>query len=205
MAYYLFSPDGKPTGIAPSLGGEHHQEQGNPTVIPLDVLRKFHFTFLIRHPRRSIPSYWRCCIPPLSDKHGFEEFMPNEAGYEELVRFFNFLIDNDIVDKRHLTVVDADDLLDSPEKTIRQFCERTGIDFQPEMLVWTEDDRAYATERFAKWDGFHDDALKACKLEARTHAQVRTRTPSCSQCWRFSTQTLTWVFTLFIESPNRGI
>merc|ERR1712000_754518 len=65
MAYYFMAPDGAPTSIAPSLGD--HPEPTNPTNVPLDILRKFNFTFLIRHPRRSVPSYWRCTIPPLCD------------------------------------------------------------------------------------------------------------------------------------------
>src|SRR5699024_5726255 len=116
MAYYLFPPEGQPTKIAESLGGG--EEPGNPTVIPLDILRKFHFTFLIRHPRRSIPSYYRCVIPPLNEITGWNDFMPSETGYEELVRLFDYLIEQGIVDKDHLTVLDADDLLDKPEAMI---------------------------------------------------------------------------------------
>ena len=170
MAYYLFPPQGQPTTIAPSLGGG--KEPGNPTVLPLDVLRKFHFTFLIRHPRRSIPSFYRCIIPPLNETTGWTTFMPSEAGYEELVRLFDFLLKEKIVDRDHLTVVDADDLLDNPEPTIRQYCERTGIDFDPSMLVWDQADKDHAAKLFAKWNGFHNDVLESSQLNGRTHAQV---------------------------------
>jgi hypothetical protein len=170
MAYYLFSPDGKPTKVAQSLGGADEPE--NPTTIPLDILKQFHFTFLIRHPRRAIPSYYRCTIPPLDKVTGFDHFMPNEAGYEELVRLFDFLIDQGIVDKSQLTVLDADDMLDNPEGAIRAYCDRTGIDFQPSMLEWSDADTEYAREQFEKWNGFHDDAIKSSSLQARTHKQV---------------------------------
>ncbi|OAA37127.1 hypothetical protein BBO_07826 [Beauveria brongniartii RCEF 3172] len=169
MAYYIMQPDGKPTDIAPSVGGR--AEPGNPTVLPLAVLGKFHFTFLIRHPRRSIPSYWRCCLPPLSDRNGFPYFLPSEAGYEELVRLFDYLLESGVTDKEHLTVLDADDLLDNPEDTIRLFCERTGIDYSPAMLEWSAEDGQIATEKFAKFDGFHDDCLRTTRLEGRSHAQ----------------------------------
>lgn len=177
MAYYLFSPDSKPTDVASSLGGS---ESGNPTRLPESVLERFHFTFLIRHPRRSIPSYYRCTIPPLDDITGFYNFMPSEAGYEELVRLFDYLLETGIVDKRQLTVVDADDMLDKPEPVIRQFCDKVGLDFRPEMLVWTEDDKDHAAGLFAKWNGFHDDAIGTSGLQARTHAQVsRNSTHDC--------------------------
>lgn len=171
MAYYLMSPDDKPSQIAPSLGGG--KEPGNPTVLPVDILKRFHFTFLIRHPKRSIPSYYRCTIPPLSEITGFDYFMPSEAGYLELVRLLDFLLERGIVDRDHITAIDADDLLDKPEPIIREYCARIGIDFKPEMLKWTEEDREYAQQMFAKWNGFHDDALKNSCFQARSHAQVR--------------------------------
>ncbi|KAF4951816.1 hypothetical protein FGADI_7186 [Fusarium gaditjirri] len=171
MAYYLMAPDNKPTKVAPSLGEE---EPGNPTVLPLEVLKQFQFTFLIRHPRRAIPSYYRCTVPPLDEVTGFYDFMPNEAGYKELVRFFDFLIKENIVDKDNLVVVDADDLLDNPEKTIRLYCEKTGIDFKPEMLEWNDEDCNYATIAFQKWNGWHNDAIKSSALRPRTHHQTMT-------------------------------
>ncbi|KAF5969617.1 branched-chain-amino-acid aminotransferase-like protein 2 [Fusarium bulbicola] len=171
MAYYLMAPDNKPTKVAPSLGEE---EPGNPTVLPLEVLKQFQFTFLIRHPRRAIPSYYRCTVPPLDEVTGFYDFMPNEAGYKELVRFFDFLIKENIVDKDNLVVIDADDLLDNPEKTIRLYCEKTGIDFKPEMLEWSDEDCSYATIAFQKWNGWHNDAIKSSALRPRTHHQTMT-------------------------------
>ncbi|KAL7818462.1 P-loop containing nucleoside triphosphate hydrolase protein [Trichoderma gracile] len=181
MAYYLMPPDNKPAQIAPSLGGG--QEPGNPTVLPLDVLKRFHFTFLIRHPKRAIPSYYRCTIPPLSEVTGFDHFMPNEAGYAELVRLLDFLVEQGIVDRENITAIDADDLLDKPEPVIREYCKRIGIDFRPQMLEWTEEDREYAQEMFAKWNGFHDDALKTTCFRARSHAQKTSTVESENREW----------------------
>ncbi|EGU80366.1 P-loop containing nucleoside triphosphate hydrolase protein [Fusarium oxysporum f. sp. albedinis] len=180
MAYYLMAPDNKPTKVAPSLGEE---EPGNPTVLPLEVLKQFQFTFLIRHPRRAIPSYYRCTVPPLDEVTGFYDFMPNEAGYKELVRFFDFLIKENIVDKDNLVVIDADDLLDNPEKTIRLYCEKTGIDFKPEMLEWNDEDCNYATIAFQKWNGWHNDAIKSSALRPRTHHQKTMTTESEDKEW----------------------
>ncbi|KPM36248.1 hypothetical protein AK830_g10324 [Neonectria ditissima] len=179
MAYYLMKADNKPTQIAPSLGEE---EPTNPTVIPLEILKQFQFTFLIRHPRRAIPSYYRCTVPPLDEVTGFYHFMPNEAGYEELVTLFDFLLKSGIVDKEQLVIVDADDLLDNPEKTIRLYCEKTGIDFKPEMLDWNDNDSTHARDAFEKWNGFHNDAIKSSSLKPRTHAQTST-TESENKDW----------------------
>ncbi|KAK5087304.1 hypothetical protein LTR70_007247 [Exophiala xenobiotica] len=67
-------------------------EPGNPTVIPGEMLKSFAFTFLIRDPHYSIPSYYRCTIPPLDEVTGFYKFYPSEAGYDEVRRVFDYLV-----------------------------------------------------------------------------------------------------------------
>lgn len=173
MAYYFVPPDAKPARIAPSLGTG--PEPTNPTVVPLATLRRFQYTFLIRHPRRSIPSYYRCTVPPLDAVTGFPFFMPSEAGYAELRRLFDYLIAEGVVDKNELVVLDADDMLDNPEAAIRMYCEGVGIEYSPKMLQWSQADTEYAVKKFEKWDGFHDDALGSSSLKPRTRAQVSFR------------------------------
>ena len=169
-------------------------EPGNPTIIPTDILKRFHFAFLIRHPRSSIPSYYRCTVPPLDKMTGFYDFMHNEAGYQELRRLFDYLrsvgqvgpgiasripaaadMDGHTMSNGHSTgvdicVVDADDLLDNPNGVIEAFCKSVGIEYSDRMLNWeSEEDQRYAREAFAKWTGFHEDALNSCDLKPRIH------------------------------------
>lgn len=66
-------------------------EPGNPTVMPKEIMERFHFAFLIRDPHYAVPSYYRCTIPPLDDMTGFYEYYPSEAGYDELRRTFEYL------------------------------------------------------------------------------------------------------------------
>jgi hypothetical protein len=111
----LLPPEGKTPEIAPSLNGRKRgigtdsstesaagdaklpfpygteTENDNPTVVPRSMLEKFQFTFLIRDPHSSIPSWYRCTVPPLVDVTGFYDFYPNEAGYDEERRFFDYL------------------------------------------------------------------------------------------------------------------
>lgn len=172
MAYYLLPSEGKLASIAPSLARRergvgtskasmnvangvhktphsHHDvaEVNNPTVIPEYILKQFHFTFLIRHPRSSIPSFYRCTVPPLDQVTGWYNFMPSEAGYEELRQVFDHLREtgqvgpaiagdrsrdsnihghaangdattNGSCEKVDICVIDADDLLDNPHGII---------------------------------------------------------------------------------------
>jgi hypothetical protein len=215
ITHYLVPPEGKLASIAPSLGGKTvkkgvgtngvtngdtngsqkapypyatESEEGNPTVIPTEVLKTFHFTFLIRHPRSSIPSYYRCTIPPLDEITGFYNFMPSEAGYDELRRVFDYLRDQKQIGPAiagnhefplpegevSITVVDADDLLDNPNGIIEAYCKEVGLEYTPDMLNWdTEIDHKQAKDAFEKWNGFHNDAIDSCSLKPRSAAHVR--------------------------------
>lgn len=218
MAHYLVPPEGKPASIAPSCarikrgvgtsepstngtnGAQkapypYHTEpeSGNPTVIPEQVLKKFHFTFLIRHPRSSIPSYFRCTVPPLDTVTGFYNFMPSEAGYDELRRVFDYLrsvgqvgphvsgqdeptkngATNGHSDTVDICVIDADDLLDDPSGIIEAYCKSVGLEYDPRMLDWnTDEDHQQAQDAFEKWTGWHDDALHSSSLKPRLHVSL---------------------------------
>ncbi|KAK3898624.1 P-loop containing nucleoside triphosphate hydrolase protein [Staphylotrichum tortipilum] len=221
IAHYLLPPDGQPASIAPSLqdsatpngvtpngipsftttpttNGTSHPRRSNPTVIPLPLLRTFHFTFLIRHPRRAVPSYYRCTVPPLSNKTGFHNFLPAEAGYDELRRLFDYLRAEGVVVSREgdgdgkgdgegmkITVVDADDLLDRPGEVIEAFCEDVGIDYHEGMLRWgDEEGQRLAVEAFEKWNGFHDDAIGSTGLRARVGGKKPPTAAEEDEEWR---------------------
>lgn len=220
MAQYLFPPDEKPASIAPSLSRlkrgvgttesftngssngttappyPYHtdSEPNNPTVIPRAILENFHFTFLIRHPRSSIPSYYRCTVPPLDEVTGFYDYMPSEAGYDEVRRLFDYLCSinqigphfagreiestetngnatiNGGSSQIEICVIDADDLLDNPSGIVEAYCRSVGIDYHPDMLKWdSKEANDYAKEVFAKWKGFHEDVLNSTELKERLH------------------------------------
>ena len=169
-------------------------EPNNPTVVPKALLEKFHFTFLIRSPYFSIPSYYRCTVPPLNSKTGFYHFMPSEAGYGELRQLFDYLLRTGQIGPKiagpssrdrdsaicmngglskpsiEICVIDADDMLDHPAEVIEAFCRSVGIDYDPTMLDWdNEEHQREVQNAFQKWMGFHDVALGSKGLKPRLH------------------------------------
>ncbi|KAJ5676622.1 uncharacterized protein N7477_002255 [Penicillium maclennaniae] len=165
-------------------------EPGNPTVMPREIQEQFHFAFLIRDPHFSVPSYYRCTIPPLDKVTGFYNYDPSEAGYDELRRHFDYLRREGLVGPRvanrpdlnldeecktketvhEICVIDADDMLDNPAPTIEAFCRSVGLPYSPDLLVWdTPEDYDYACFCFEKWRGFHNDAIESSGLVAREH------------------------------------
>lgn len=161
-------------------------EAGNPTVVPDSLLRQFHFTFLIRHPRSSVPSYFRCTVPPLNDLTGFDYFDPGEMGYRELRMLFEYLVSAGHIGPKiagtgarthgssksgvDICVVDADDMLDNPSDVIEAYCKSVGVEYDPASLKWDDPKcQENAKEIFEKWKGFHEDALGSNELRPRTH------------------------------------
>ena len=193
MAYYIVPHDTptRTTEVAPSLRlgvhkGKAYDENGadvsledndNPSIIPLSILRDYHFAFLIRHPLRSIPSFYRCTIPPLSEETGFDYFLSSEAGYRELRVFFDYLRAKGLIggkDGVELCLIDADDLLDHPKEVLKKYCESVGLGFNESMLMWEEG----GCSAFDKWKGFHDDVIQSKGLKPRDKVSLQ-----CLSVW----------------------
>lgn len=171
-------------------------EEGNPTVVPHEFLQQFHFTFLIRDPHYSISSFYRCTVPPLEDITQFHDFYPNEAGYNEVRRMFDYCRKTGLVGPKHrsqangqengavngingdakeieICVLDADDLLNDPEGIMKGYCKSVGLEYTPDMLNWdSKHDQIKAERAFEKWKGWHEDALDSKDLKPRAHVCV---------------------------------
>ena len=117
--------------------------------------------------------------------------MPSEAGYDELRRVFDYLKEDKQVGPAlagehgklqngevSITVVDADDLLDNPDGTVKAFCKEVGIDYTPDMLKWETDLlHQEAKDAFEKWPGFHTSAIESKALKAREHVRSSCVSP----------------------------
>jgi hypothetical protein len=191
MGKCLLPLPGQPTQIVPSLrlgktashgglnGGGPMGHGGhdaawttpNPTVMPNEALAKFHYAFLIRNPRRSIPSLYQCSTPPKCYMTGWHGFKPEDAGYHEMRRLFDHLRRIGQIGpntNNRICIVDAEDLLAYPENIVEQFCESVGIPFDRDMLQWdSEEDQRRAHDAFKNWAPFHDAVLRSKSLVAQ--------------------------------------
>ena len=53
------------------------------------------------------------------------------------------------------------------------------------MLCWDdEENHKYVADAFAKWNGWHNDAIKSTKLTARTHAKKIATPETENEQWR---------------------
>jgi hypothetical protein len=155
MAYYLMPPT---ADCKVSKSSEDALQ--DPTVLPDHILNDLRVIFLIRAPNLSIPSYYRCCIPPQSEETGFDHYRNDEAGYKELRILYDYM--TEVREKRGMSrplVIDSLDLLNNPEEVLKSICEDAQIAFDPGMLSWKESDKV--NQVFSKWNGFHDSVLKS--------------------------------------------
>lgn len=184
MARVFLPPPGEPYRIAASYGGG--SEAGNPSVVPLEVLGKIHFIFLVRHPRFSIPSFYRKCTPPFNTGSDFEGFAPQDAGYLQLRILLDYLREAGVVGPGkageqpvsttsvpNITLVDAADLLDDPETIMALVCKELDITYSPDILSWEgKEKHDQASEAFRNWGVWHDVVVKSTGLHKRTAEQV---------------------------------
>lgn len=102
-----------------------------------DVLARFHNTFLIRDPRRSLPSLFR------KGPHTTDE----EIGYRALRRAFDLVVG--ITDSIP-PVIDATDLRSDPDGIVAAWCGAVGLPHRPSTLTW-EPGMPDEWQRWADW------------------------------------------------------
>lgn len=172
MSYHIITPSHSANAVAPSL--QHHfspHEPRNPTLFPTNLVNTFSFVFLIRKPSASLPSLYRCFIPPLSEKTGERVLDSSELGYRETRMLFDYLYPPAARTPSMSApiLVDADDLLAHPKFIVRTICQRLALPYTSSMLTWDRpEDYALAESAFKKYAGYHVDALKSTGLRPRT-------------------------------------
>ncbi|UJR17633.1 hypothetical protein I4U23_004529 [Adineta vaga] len=121
-----------------------HRE--NPTVLPLDFLKRCKHTFILRSPEKSVPSLYRAYVSTN------QEFIHDDIGYPEFQALFEFL--TELTGTRPF-LVEADELVKDPQTTMRMYCE-LGINerFEPSMINW----KSERVQAFDKWEGWHEEA-----------------------------------------------
>ncbi|CAG8676377.1 22545_t:CDS:2, partial [Dentiscutata erythropus] len=116
----------------------------NPERNPLrskEILSKFKHTFIIRSPEKSVKSFYRAassifkawdraCIP---NSERYDIFFPEKIWLKKS-RILYDLIKN--VTGEEIVLVNADDLVQEPEKILRKYCEMVNVEFKKEILKW---------------------------------------------------------------------
>lgn len=88
-----------------------------------DFLRAATHTFIVRDPREAVESHHRLNPELTRDEIGF-------AWVREIYEAVHRVAPSPVV-------IDAGDLVDRPEDTVRAYCEAVGIAFRPEALEWS--------------------------------------------------------------------
>lgn len=118
----------------------------NPTVLPIDFLKRCKHTFILRTPEKSVPSLYRAYVVTK------QTFIPEDIGYPELQALYEFLTK---LTGSHPSLIEADILLSNPAAVMKTYCEYAIQDcFVPSMLEW----KSEGVEAFDKWPVWHDNA-----------------------------------------------
>ena len=119
-------------------------------------LSSFKHTFLIRNPRKSVPSRWRAC-----NRSGFD-FVGEAGSYSRLCELYEL-----VSSKGGKTVViDADDLMRNPEYYMEYYCLETGLPYHRKMLTWSPGVVEDWTE-FKHYKAWHWKAMYSSGFESK--------------------------------------
>jgi hypothetical protein len=104
-------------------------------------------TFLIRDPAKAIASYY--AMNP--------EVTLEEVGLEQLCGIYEKAKDLESPP----VVVDADDLENNPQGTIKAYCDAINLPFIPEALTWESGHQ----EEWDIWEDWHTDAAQSTGIQ----------------------------------------
>jgi hypothetical protein len=107
-----------------TTGRRYPEVLASPSFLAADAVH----TFLIRHPRETIASYY--AISPSAPLH--------KIGFESLHEIFTAVTR---LTGGEPAVVDAADLMRQPAAVVAAYCARVGIPFLPAALTWQRGDR----------------------------------------------------------------
>ena len=133
---------------------------GNYGILCHEGLSEFKHTFLIRNPKKVIRSLYRGIIN--SHETGWNFFDPEEIGFRQLLELYEFVVKE--FDSSPI-VIDADDLLESPEEMMKKYCEGTGLVYQENMTTW--EPGSVPEWDSCQFNGWHDDVIRSTGLGKR--------------------------------------
>jgi len=137
----------------------------NLTAVPLAP--NVQHSFLIRDPKKSIPSLWRKCCDSEGTGTRWTYFDESETGFEELYTVWQHVIDSN----RHTSVasstpiiVDADDLLTNPRKVLDKYCTCLGLPkVDKDLSQWEQK----AVPDWGLWSPWHEEAEKSTGISSK--------------------------------------
>ncbi|XP_065656530.1 uncharacterized protein LOC100213835 isoform X2 [Hydra vulgaris] len=126
-------------------------------------LRNFQHTFLIRNPRKSIPSLYKASVN--FELTGWTYFDKTEAGFKQMHDLYCFVKEK--LDKNPI-IINSDDLQANPARTMEKYCSETGLPFNESILHW----EPTSNPDWNVWNGWHENALKSTGFEVRSRKSL---------------------------------
>ena len=127
--------------VAPLVFLKEMAYQGLSYLDP-DFLASAINTFILRHPREVMNSWYRVDESPTNE----------EFGFDALKQMWQIVTEQ--LEQKPI-VVEANSFRRAPEKVLSEYCQRIGVKFYPQMLSWNEDKwrecQPHEIESRAKW------------------------------------------------------
>ncbi|XP_070581529.1 uncharacterized protein [Ptychodera flava] len=126
----------------------------------------YNHTFMIRDPRRSIASL--CEAQRILDVPS--SMFPSTGGVKQLYNLHNY-VTNTLNQKS--IIIDASDLTNQSEKTIRKYCEAVEIPYCDSYLNWKPNniDHWHTICKETQFTAFYGDAIRSTNFKSSCHRE----------------------------------
>ncbi|XP_006816111.1 uncharacterized protein LOC102800959 [Saccoglossus kowalevskii] len=121
--------------------------------------RDYRHTFIIRDPRRTIPSYYKATI---GCGIQFDEWLPSSGGVKQLYDLFVYVTE---MLGQEAIIIDAYDLCNNPRQILQKYCKKVGLQFQDKMLNWEPGNNDHWHKLFSQ--SFFTEAFKGAAIRSR--------------------------------------
>ena len=170
-------PEATLEDVSKVLAAEYHEKKfifskdmayyldGNYEILTQKGLSEYKHSFLIRNPKKAVPSLYRASVN--AKKTGWDYFDSDEVGFHQLLELYEFVVKE--LDSKPV-ILDADDLLESPEEMMKKYCEATGLVYEENMTSWKP---GAEIPEWKMWDGWHDAVLNSTGLTQKRKSQAK--------------------------------
>lgn len=124
-----------------------------------EFLSHFENTFLIRHPRKMLPSLFK----------NWPDFTLEETGFAELDKIFERV--KEMTGKVPI-LIDSDDLVQKPKATVKAYCQAVGIPFIEEALEWKPEPQPEINQWEGGWHTYTQSSQGFKEREKKDYVSI---------------------------------
>lgn len=136
--------------------------------------------FLVRHPYRTIPSYWP--FVEAEPEVFTRDVVLADITYKPMCDFTDILTER--LGAAALLVLDADDFIRCAETPLRRLCDHIEVPFTSSLLHWTANEVPSSWRDLDAFEGWLDNVVASAGWIPKPNLELELKYPECKDFQR---------------------